>query len=74
LVHRKIIDIPTSVIGVIIFFYAAFEYGDGGIFKLLSWMQNLRHSTWDHEILCADRSSKDEQLNQEIQTLWAAES
>jgi hypothetical protein len=25
-------------------------------------MQNLHHSTWDLEILYADRSSKDEQL------------
>jgi hypothetical protein len=25
-------------------------------------MQNLCHSTWDHEILYADSSSKDEQL------------
>jgi hypothetical protein len=31
-------------------------------FKLLRWMQNLHHSTWDHEILYTDRSSKDEQL------------
>jgi hypothetical protein len=30
--------------------------------KLLRWMQNLHQSTWDHEILYADRSSKDEQL------------
>jgi hypothetical protein len=25
-------------------------------------MQNLHQSTWDHEILYTDRSSKDEQL------------
>jgi hypothetical protein len=31
-------------------------------FKLLRWMQNLHQSTWDHEILYTDRSSKDEQL------------
>jgi hypothetical protein len=31
-------------------------------FKLLRWMQNLHQSTWDHESLRTDRSSKDEQL------------
>jgi hypothetical protein len=31
-------------------------------FRLLRWMQNLHQSTWDHEILYTDRSSKDEQL------------
>jgi hypothetical protein len=31
-------------------------------FKLLRWMQNLHQSTWDHETLYANRSSKDEQL------------
>jgi hypothetical protein len=31
-------------------------------FKLLRWMQNLHQSTWEHEILYTDRSSKDEQL------------
>jgi hypothetical protein len=31
-------------------------------FKLLRLMQNLHQSTWDHEILYIDRSSKDEQL------------
>jgi hypothetical protein len=31
-------------------------------FKLLRWMQNLHQSTWELEILCTDRSSKDEQL------------
>jgi hypothetical protein len=43
-------------------FYGPFEYGDGGIFKLLRWMQNLRRSTWGHEILHVDRFSEDEQL------------
>jgi hypothetical protein len=28
----------------------------------MRWMQNLHQSMWDHEILCADRFSKDEQL------------
>jgi hypothetical protein len=32
------------------------------MFKLLRWMQNSHQSTWDHEILYTDRSSKDEQL------------
>jgi hypothetical protein len=31
-------------------------------FKLLRWVQNLHKSTWDHEILYTDISSKDEQL------------
>jgi hypothetical protein len=31
-------------------------------FKLLRWMQNLHQSTWDHEILYPERSSKDEQI------------
>jgi hypothetical protein len=31
-------------------------------FKLLRWMQNLNQSTWEHEILYTDRSSKDEKL------------
>jgi hypothetical protein len=42
-----------------IFFNKPFEYGYDGIFKLLRWMQNLHHSTWDHKILYADRSSED---------------
>jgi hypothetical protein len=39
-----------------------FYYGDGWIFKLLRWMQNLHQSTWDYAILYAERSSEDEQL------------
>jgi hypothetical protein len=31
-------------------------------FKLLRWMQNLRQSTWEHDILYTDKSSKNEQL------------
>jgi hypothetical protein len=30
-------------------------------FKLLRWMRNLNKSTWDHDILYDDRSSKDQQ-------------
>jgi hypothetical protein len=30
-------------------------------FKLLRWMQNLPQSSWDREILYADRSSEDKQ-------------
>jgi hypothetical protein len=33
-----------------------------GLSKLLRWMQNLPHSTWDHAISYADRLSEDEQL------------
>jgi hypothetical protein len=47
----KIMDIATSFIWVIIFFNRPFEYGDGGIFKLLRWIQNLQLSRWDHNIL-----------------------
>jgi hypothetical protein len=32
------------------------------MFKVLMCVQNFYHSTCDHEILCADRSSEDEQL------------
>jgi hypothetical protein len=28
------------------------------MFKLLTWMQNFNQSTWDREMLYADRSSK----------------
>jgi hypothetical protein len=45
----------------IIFFNKPFEYG-GGILKLLRFMQILHQSTWDHDILYADRSSKEKQL------------
>jgi hypothetical protein len=38
------------------------EYGDGRIFKLLRWMWILHQSTLVHEILYADKSSKDEKL------------
>jgi hypothetical protein len=61
LVQWKIV--PTSFVWIIVFFDGPFEYGDCGNFKLLRWMQNLlRHSTWDHEMLYADRSSMDKQL------------
>jgi hypothetical protein len=33
------------------------------MFRLLKWMQNLHQSTWDHEILYADRFLKDEQTS-----------
>jgi hypothetical protein len=47
-------DIPTRFIWN--FFYEAFEYG--GTFERLRWIQNLHQSTWDHEMVYADRSSK----------------
>jgi hypothetical protein len=53
-VKWKIMDIFTSFIWIIIFSNGLFEYGYGGIFKLLRWMQNLHQSTWDHKILYAD--------------------
>jgi hypothetical protein len=46
---------------IIIFFCVTFENGDGKIFKLLRWKHNLHQSTWDNEILYANRSSKDKQ-------------
>jgi hypothetical protein len=52
--------IPESFISTIIFFNRPFEYSDSGIFKLLKWTQNLHQSTWNHEIVCADRPSEDE--------------
>jgi hypothetical protein len=32
------------------------------VFRLLRWMQNLKQSMWDPEIVYAYRSTKDEQL------------
>jgi hypothetical protein len=52
-------DMPTSFIWIIVFFSRPFEYGNGGIFKLLRWMQNLLQPKWDHELFYADRSSMD---------------
>jgi hypothetical protein len=49
-------DVPATFISIIIFFNRLFEYGDGGIFELLRWLQNMPQSTWDLEILYADRS------------------
>jgi hypothetical protein len=56
LVQLKIMDIPTSFTWIIILGGRAFEYGDGGILKL---MQTLGETTWDHE---ANRASKDKQI------------
>jgi hypothetical protein len=33
----------------------AFEYDSGWTFRLLRWLQDLHKSTWDYEILYADR-------------------
>jgi hypothetical protein len=65
----KIMNIPASFVWIIIFLDGTFEYGDGGIFKLLRWIQNLHQSTWDREILYADRSAKDKQ-HLVIPLLW----
>jgi hypothetical protein len=40
-VQWKIVNILTSFIWIITFFDGPVKYGDGGIFKLLRWMQNL---------------------------------
>jgi hypothetical protein len=61
-VQWKIMDIPKNVIWIIIYFNGPFEYGDGGILKLLRRMQNLHQSTWDHKMFYAVRSSECEQL------------
>jgi hypothetical protein len=42
--------LPTRFISVIIFFNRPFKDGNGGLFKLLRWMQNLHQSTWEHNI------------------------
>jgi hypothetical protein len=63
LVKWKIMGMPTSFIWITIFFNGAFEYFDGGIFKLLRWMRKLYQSTSDDEILYADRSSMNKQLS-----------
>jgi hypothetical protein len=55
-------DIPTSFVSIFIFLDGPFEYGDGGIFILLRWMQNFHHTMCDHEILYADKSSMDKLL------------
>jgi hypothetical protein len=56
LVQWKIMDRPTCFISIIVFFNGPFEYGDAGILKLLRWMLKLHQSTWDHNILYADKS------------------
>jgi hypothetical protein len=50
------------------YFNGLFEYGDGWIFKLLRWTQNLHQSMWVHNILYADRYLEDEQIL--IRPLW----
>jgi hypothetical protein len=50
LVQLKIMDIQV----LFDFFKRPFEYGNGGILKVLRWMQNLHQSTWDHAIFHAD--------------------
>jgi hypothetical protein len=40
----------------------AFAYGNGRMFELVRWMRNFHQSTWDHEILYADRATKDKQV------------
>jgi hypothetical protein len=40
-VQWKIVDMSTSFIWIIIFFNGPFEYGYGGIFKLLRLMQKF---------------------------------
>jgi hypothetical protein len=60
-VHWKIMDIPTRFI-LIIIFNGPTENSDGGVFKLLRCMQNLRQYTCDHNILYGDRFLEDGQL------------
>jgi hypothetical protein len=55
MVHWKII-----FVWIIIFFNRSFEYGNGGIFRLVRWMQNMHQLTCDHIIGYADISSEDE--------------
>jgi hypothetical protein len=56
-------DVHTcSFSWIIIFFDRAFEYGDGGISKLMRWMQNLHQSIRNHDILYPERASNNEQL------------
>jgi hypothetical protein len=61
-VQWKVVDMPTSFIWIIIFCSGPFQYGDGGICKLLRWMQYLNNATWDHNILHADRCLEDQRL------------
>jgi hypothetical protein len=62
LVQWKIMYIPTILVLIIIFLDWPFAYSDGGIFRLLRWMQNLHQSMLDHGILYADSSSDARQL------------
>jgi hypothetical protein len=62
LVQWKFMDIPTSFIWIIVFFDGGSESDGGETSGCLRWMWNLHQSAWDHEILHADRSSKDVQL------------
>jgi hypothetical protein len=61
-VQWKVVDITIIFIWITIFFNGPFEYGDGEIFKLLRWMQNLHQSTWDRTYLYAGRSLEEEPL------------
>jgi hypothetical protein len=61
-VQWKMMDIPKSFIWIIISVNRPFEYGDGGMFELLRWMQNLHRSTWDRKISYPDRPFEDEQF------------
>jgi len=53
---------PLKVTSIHNFYPVASTIPKWRTFKLLRWMQNLHQSTWDHEILYADRSSKVKQL------------
>jgi hypothetical protein len=57
-----IIYMPTSYIWIDVDFKRALEYDDGESFKLLRLIQESQQSTWDHQILCANRISNDGQL------------
>jgi hypothetical protein len=53
---------PTSYIWINVDFKRALEYDNGESFKQLRWIQELQQSTWEHQILCANRISNDGQL------------
>jgi hypothetical protein len=53
---------PLKVTSMPYFIRVASNIPKWQIFKLLRWMLDLYQSMWDHEIVYADRSSKDEQL------------
>jgi hypothetical protein len=52
------VHVSEDVQNAIVFNPVALSIPEWRVLELLRWMQNMRQSTWDHDILYADRSSK----------------